>query len=191
MVGCYCPKSNLCIDMYLYNIYIYTYIFILILISICLFISNLYSYLYLYSYSYLYSYLHMCIYIYIYNSYFTIWDVISGYLCDGSRFLRSPEKDLENKPPCPWTPPADSKAFLTWPSFGGQKLHVDFHGDLLTDWFLGHVKEKRKPWSLPCSLSWQWKILSIDVYIWLVVWTPLKNTQNISQMGLVFPIYGK
>ena len=28
----------------------------------------------------------------------------------------------------------------------------------------------------------------IYIYIWLVVWTPLKN---ISQLGLLFPIYGK
>jgi hypothetical protein len=36
--------------------------------------------------------------------------------------------------------------------------------------------------------TWQWKIHHHSIIYWLVVLTPLKN---ISQLGLLFPIYGK
>ena len=92
-----------------------------------------------------------------------------------------------------------------------------YHGDILEiygiNWFIYHkfIYDRNPgitrffPWSFQCKLwtlrFWQhvciWllvvsivmhSVLEVSMQFWLVVWTPLKN---ISQLGWLFPIYGK
>ena len=78
------------------------------------------------------------------------------------------------------------RSFTLWfhQRMAGWKIGELFHGGFLRS------ENHRFRWSMASSHVWlpEGTTLHPQINVWLVVWTPLKN---ISQLGWLFPIYGK
>ena len=130
---------------------------------------HIYIHIYIYTYIYIYIYTYTYIYIYTYNIHIYIYYNIYIYM-----YIRYNHYSIHypRLPPGNPTWLASLLCFMTpepkkvWPR-----------------WLATH-----RPRHLPRGRRRKTQLAKWKSTIWLVVWTPLKN---ISQLGWLFPIYGK